>query len=246
MGSLYGREEIPAPKLTQWFGLFFGSGMTFHECEVLVFQHIPDHLRREEPTLRRSCWYDYRRLHPVQATHLFAHHYNLAYGRAALIAQGRGGGKMRGFKGGDFLQSREKLQFWRLRQTVDALGMPYDFFLNAAMDWYIAAGWVNIPRPCHINTNEEMAAHIVLKWEEWCNASMQWAADERYRVENWFGHDDQIAYEQFMIRQIGRRANPQFALHTALYQARSVRIETAIREFGTDVVQKAISLQLAK
>jgi hypothetical protein len=150
---------------------------------------------------------------------------------------------MRPFKGGeDFMVAKEKKALWMLRQTADQLGTRYDFFLRFAMNWKIAHNWHHAPRPSHINANEEMLAELVIAWEEECRNSLQICKDERYLAQNWFGHADQIAYEDFLIAQIKQRRHHQYSLSAALYTHGVLRIERALAEFPPGVVSQAIDL----
>ena len=123
--------------------------------------------------------------------------------------------------------------------------MRYDFFLSFSMSWYYRMvgknGKVYPPRPAHLLNNEELIADAMLAWEEQCDeVSMQFARDSYFRVSNYTGSKDQQAYERFIIGQIKARRMPQYALHNALYLYDAVRIEEAIRQFGSSIVSLAI------
>lgn len=224
----------------EWLGYFFGHDLTFIDAELLMYRHISDALIKKEAELMRTKWFDYRRMHPTKATYLLAHSYNKAYQDCMVVMRDRSGAFMRGFKGMDFLDSKEKLAFWRLRQTIDGLGIRYDFFLRHAMNWHIEAGWIRPPRPSHINANADMITDVMMAWEEECAARIQFAKDPRYKTYNYFGHMDQIAWEDWLIAQIKQRRHPQYALHAALYLEDTLRIERALQEFEHRVVSEAI------
>lgn len=223
-----------------WLGSFFGADLGFLNYEILTIQHIPRKELKEEPALMRTKWFDYRRLHPMQATYYLADCYNRAYGDFMAMCIDRDLKHMRGFKGKDFLNAREKLSFWRLRQLCDRLGIRYDFFMRHAMRWCFKNGWTRAPRPQHITSNEDLITDAMLAWEEECAAALQVARDPWFLVQNYAGHEDQRAHEQFVVAQIKTRRHPQYALNAALYVHDVLRIEEAIREFDLWRIHDAI------
>lgn len=227
-----------------WLGHYFGGALSLPHYEVLTIQHIPAKERKDEASLMRSKWFDYRRLHPMQATYYFVKCYNDAYRdftRMAIDAERAP--YARGIKGHDFLEAREKLAFWRLRRLCDQFGMPYHFFLSFAMRWLhkmVGDGKVYAPRPAMLGKNEELIADALLAWEEQCEVSLQIASDAYYRVSNFTGSDDQLAHEAFVIKQIQARRVKHYSLHAALYVYDVVRLEEALRQFPQQTVEQAI------
>lgn len=221
--------------------VYFGSKVSPDQCEILAIQHIDHKLLALEQRLYEFKWFDYRPLHPVQATYLFVHQYNRAYGD--FMGQNFDMGKryMAAFKGKDFMLAREKKSFWKLRQTVDELGIRYEFFMRKAMAWYTARGWRQAPRPQHVASNAEMIVEVTNAWAEECRAKVQFAASSRFTAAEFVGGTDQLAYETFLIDQIKLRPHPRFALHAALYVYDALRIETALRSFPETVVADAVT-----
>lgn len=228
------------PKYAEWFGYFYGHDLTFLHAELLAIKNIPDALLKKESELMRSKWFDYRRMHPTKATYLLAKEYDRAYRDMQIAIKDVGGEYMRGFKGLDFMNSRECKMFWKLRQAADVLGIRYDFFMRHAMNWCIANGHRQPPRPQHIYSNDELITEVRMKWEEEQAASIQHCKDDRYAVANFFGHVDQLAYEEFLIAQIKSRRHQHYALHNVLYEKKTLRIEEAIRNFDVGVIEMAM------
>lgn len=229
------------------FGQFFGADLSSEACDVLTIQHIPTKLRNEEPALFGRKWFDYRRLHPATATYLFAHHYGKAYGHMIRVTEDEARGRFtRGMKQQDYMESREKLSFWRLRQLVDLHGIRYEFFLREAMNWCIDRGWRQPPRPAHIYTNADMIVDVMNAWEEECRAKLQYPKDDHFQVENFVGAADQLAYEEWLLNRISTRRVPRFALHAAIYVEGVLRIEAAIERFGIEAVEAATDYCLSE
>jgi hypothetical protein len=239
---------------------YIGADHSFDLCEELALKHIPLKTRLLEPALFESKWYDYRQLHPTQATYLFLHHYSRAYGNYIRSCIDYKKGYTQAIKGSDLFfpkittgkgkhavshigdPHREHVPFWKLRQRADRMGVRYDFFCRAGMAHFDGEGWANfVPRPHHLD-DDVIGLEILDAWEMELRAKIQWAEKEFYRVENWTGHKDQLAYEAFIVKQIKRRSVPAFSLSTALYDTSAVRIETAMANFESDVIERAIAL----
>jgi hypothetical protein len=223
---------------------YFGSELDLAHAEILTIQNIDRKLIKPEAALFGRKWFDYRQLHPAQATYLMVHHFNRFYGEFVGKALNRDRRFIQAFKGKDFMLTRERLSFWRLRQKIDELGMRYDFFLRFAMDWYIARGWgkqaPNPPRPAHVSTNDELIVDASNAWVRECRAKIQYAASPRFHVTNWCAAVDQCAYEAFLIEQIKQRPHPHFSLASALYSVGHLRIEAAVEHFEAQQLADAI------
>lgn len=229
-----------------WAGNYYGSHFQPDHYEILTIQKVSRKEREGESALMDVKWYDYRLMHPMQATYYLVHLYRKAYRdfiRRSLDAARAP--YSQGIKERDFLDSREHMALWRLRRTIDQLGMPYDFFLAFAMKWLhkmIGDGKVYPPRPAMLGKNQELMGDALAAWEDLCNSSMQIARSPSFRVSN-FNHQasaHQRAHEAFIVAQLKKRHHPHFGLHAALYTYDVVSIETALQEFGAEVVQRAI------
>lgn len=221
---------------------YFGSDIDFQTAEVLAIAHIGRKILADEARLYRHKWFDYRMLHPTQATYLLVHHYNAAYGMFMATCKDMGKRGMPGFKGKDFLAGREKQSFWKLRQKIDELGIRYDFFCREAMNWCMASGWRQPPRPAHISSNADMIVHIQNLWAAECRAKIQFATSPRYCVEAFCGAPDQLAYEEHIIAAIMQKPHPKYALHAALYIHDALRIEAAIAKLPADAIDAALEM----
>src|SRR5690606_1370421 len=112
-----------------WTGGLFGDGLDLEHYEIMMMQYVPAKDRKIEAELMTTKWFDYRLMHPVQATYYFYRQYKDAYReyyRRAINYEAAA--FVKPTKQHDFLLSREAMSFWRLRQAVDALGIRYDFF----------------------------------------------------------------------------------------------------------------------
>lgn len=240
---------MQAPSLPPllWAGNFYGSRLNQDHYEILTIQHVAPKERAGELELMETKWFDYRLMHPMQATYYFVQCYRNAYRdfmRRSMNYEAAPYAKA--IKEADFLDSREKMAFWRLRRLVDKLGMRYDFFLHHAMSHMhkmIGNGKVYAPRPSHLGKDEILMERVVLEWDDLLAGSMQIAQSPAFRVSQ-FNHAfsaHQKAHERFVIGQIKRRQQPHYGLHAALYLYDVVRMETAIQEFEQHTVERAIN-----
>lgn len=230
----------------KWLGHFYGGNLGFLNYEIFTIQNFAAKETKIESELNRCKWFDYRRLHHLQATYYFVRCYTEAYKdyyRKSIDSEKAP--YMRCLKENDFLMAREKAAMYRLRQLVDLMGMRYDFFLRYTMDWHHKMvsdkGVVYPPRPGHLLRDEEMIADVGIAWEEHCKVSLQVASDPYFRVSNFNGCEDQLKHEAFVIEQVKNRKHQRFALSTAIYKHDAVRIEEALRQFDQSTVLAAIA-----
>lgn len=225
---------------------FFGAEVTFDQCEILAVQNIHPKLLKGEAALFKTKWFDYRPFHPTMATYMAVHYYNRAYGFFMASAMDHKKRFMAGFKGKDFMLSREKQSFWKMRQQIDQVGIRYDFFLMEAMKWCIENGWRQPPRPAMIATNADMIVHITNLWQHELRTRIQWAVADRYRASMFAGTPDQLAYEEHIVSNIAKKAHPKYALSSALYTYDALRIEEAIRNFPCEAISEAMTISCEK
>lgn len=228
-----------------WLGNFHGSQLGFLNYEVLTVQHIPHKDLLAETELMGVKWFDYRQLHHMQATYYFMKCYTTAYrGFCKKAVNAETSPYVRCVKGNDFLDAREKLSFWRLRQLCDRMGMRYDFFLTFSMNWFYkmvgADGKIYPPRPAHLLRNEDLIAEAMIAWEEQCVTSLQIAKNPYYRVSNFVGSKNQLLHEAFVIEQIKLRRHSKYSLHAAIYLYDVLRVEEALRHFELSEVNGAM------
>ncbi len=225
------------PKLQ---GGFYGSELDAAQADIATVQHIQPKLLKNEAELMRKKWFDYRRMHPAVATYMFVSEYVKAFKRMTAEAFDVDRAQyVKGMKEVDFMDSRERNTFWKLRQKADECGVRYDFFMRTAMRWCLSNGWNQPPRPSQIYANDDMIVAILDAWELECRAKLQYPEDPHFRTENWTGSVDQVAYEEWLIERIKSKRNPAFSLNAAIYEMGVLRIEAALQHFPTATVEAA-------
>lgn len=217
---------------------FYGSDLGLVEYERIA-QNISDKVLKIEDSLFNSKWFDYRPYHYVAATYLFAHKYDLAFKYFNKTSVGLHVSHNKGFVGKDIMAHREKLSFWKCRQIADQMGIQYSFFLRAAMRFAMANGWKRAPRPCQIYKNSEMLVFVANEWDVINRAVIRYPKSSMYNVDEWNEHPAQIAFEKYIVEQIKLRRYPKFALATALYDKRCLRVDVARKLFQESIIKDA-------
>lgn len=217
---------------------------TMDQCEALSLARIPLETRQQEAELWTSCWYDYRHLHPVQRTYLWTHEYVKAiqdvYRKTRDHARAD---KVHPFRGQDIFKTAEWLGAYKARQQLDRYGIRYDFALRFAMNRYEGRGWKVFPRPNQLCA-EELAEDTHDAWKTECKAKLQIAEHDFYQSVQFVGHPDQIAYRDWLNKQIKTRAMVGWTLATPIAQG-IYSTEESAAIFGPDATRQAAKLAAA-
>lgn len=177
-----------------------------------------------------TCWFDYRRLHPVKALLYFRHVFSEANGH--YLESGIDV-EMRFNKGlkGDPLVHREIRQLWYLMLEADRRCIPYKFWLYGMFDWFARSGWTRPPRPAHLLSNKDAQEHAQLRWAAAIEEVTHASEDPWFRSGNFEGHQYQLDHEQWIVDSIRKRNNRDIAISSAIYDLQALRIERAAIEF---------------
>jgi len=236
---------------------------------------VPSRYQREEATLYRTKWFDYRFMHPAQATLVYARHYETIYRRTFKINIDRATSEyIRIIRDGSLLNpprpahegasarviaaaskaATAKLSFitgmWRGRQFADAMGMPYDIYIDGALHHRLRY-WRQsyLPRPTqlyHENKGEDdmKQAYFVTAMEKWWNAKQQatllYSRHDEYQVDQYVGTRDQNDHHEWLIGQIQLRQNPAPLLGRLMVEG-FLPFEKIKTRFEPDVVNRVES-----
>lgn len=222
------------------FGDYFGHELTALECERLALERIDGKHLAKETKLFESKWFDYRRMHPTQATYLFAFFFDAAH--KALIRE-RVDFRIENwtsFKGKDFLKIKptEYHGFWKARQKADELGLPYDFYCNAAIRWADKSLWRRLPRPTQVYS-EKIIESITSQWRVLCEAKIPLPLDGYYSAAAYRGEDEQQRFQRWLCERIDARPNSEMALASHLQLEPWLVREIAEDFFGSAMVARA-------
>lgn len=224
--------EIPAAPT--WLGPFKGFEHSFLDCEVLGLENMDGLWLADGWRARGTCWFDYRRLHPVKAFLFFASVFSKTYSRYMEENIDMELRYSTGLKGSP-LSHRERRQLWYLMIEADKRGIPYHVWLSGLFDWFARAGWVHPPRPSHMLANQEAHEHAALRWAAATEGITHVARDPWFLVDAFIGHPAQVDHEQWVVDSIRQRNNRDIAISSAIYDLRALRIERAMVEFPEQV-----------
>ena len=148
--------------------LIFGLNLSVAEHEQLMDEFIDQKWHKEEQELFKTKWFDYRKMHPVRATYVFAAYYKLAYNKMMQRRKDVNNGSV-GVRGklGDVFTETDKATrqgFWKARQNADRHGIPYGFYVRAAMRWADRRNQKYLLRPMHLY-GEEITEYLIELWQ---------------------------------------------------------------------------------
>lgn len=217
---------------------YFGDNLTPDAYELIALRQISFALRDRESGLFAKKWFDCRHMAPAQATYLFAHEYQQAVRR--LYASTRDvvtAAEKRAFEPDDIFKSSEATAMWRARQAFDALGCRYAWGLDFALKRSIDRGWHYFPRPNQLYA-QDLLLDLRDAWVKHCVDIFEPVKGERFRIENFHDHPDQVALQTWLADQVKRRPRPQMLL-SRLFKERLLSEALALKVFGEEVVQQA-------
>jgi hypothetical protein len=155
-----------------------------------------------ETALYRGKWFDYRFMNPVQATYLYAHEFVKAYKQAFSVNIDTATAQFvkpldveRMFVEPEQKQDETEKAFrkrvashkmrttgiWRGRMVADAMGMPYEVYLELAFHWTLRY-WQqrHLPRPQQLYS-DLVVERATIAWEERQQAEFYYSALPQYK-----------------------------------------------------------------
>lgn len=238
----------------------FGTDLSWDRYDELMLDYFVKRLRirltnprfmsaekfdgeiRLEVDLFRKKWFDYRFLHPVAATYLYAHHYERAYRNAFGRNIDRNAAEhIKVLKHEDLFQCKQEFitSIWRGRQIVDAIGAPYDFAIESGirntLRWWKQR---HLPRPGQI-FNDWVCETIVAEWEERKKAATPYSDHLEYRTQNYVGSRDQNDHHEHLLELADLRGNPE-PLLSRFYENELLPIEKIEARFGAATAERIL------
>jgi len=233
-----------------------GSEWSLLECDALALKFIPINLLQEEAELNETKFWDYRFMHPTQATQHYAECYAAALKRAVSRRTDLWVGlMMKGLKKPVIfeLPARAITGFWRGRQMADRIGCPYDFYCEHAMQFADKARMTFLPSSSQMYTRTvperlkglpSLVEYIVERWVARTSHSSFYATDDAYLAENYVEGQEQIRYLNYLFSKIKGSSYPEGVLATILEkgQVSHEQILFAFPQSGKDLLRRAVSL----
>lgn len=186
------------------------------EEDRLIDKYIDKKYWAIEASLYKSKWFDYRFLSPVKATRLYARVYQAEYKNMyRRYFDSHAAAYVKAIKYPDiFDYAREKKAnksvltgLWRGRQFADALGMPYQTFIENAFDLTLRH-WPHSFKPLPTNLYAEFVIEkMVDLWAEIQLTDDFVAEDERYTNAWYIGTREQNDHHEWLFARADRMGN---------------------------------------
>jgi hypothetical protein len=194
-----------------------------------------------ERELHTRKWFDYRFMSPKEATNVFRAEYQKVYRRkyASNIDTEKSLNKYGVRAGIPETHKAEFTSFWRVRQSADLLGMPYDVFLEAAFEDLLRGRFQRIP---YINQlmgkyQARIAVAATDRWEEQCQSRLMYSLLPHYKQESFHGLAAQIAHQDWVLAQLKSRSDS--TIGRACFTLRILPEERVRLQFGDERLENA-------
>jgi hypothetical protein len=187
----------------------FGLDTTRDDAARIMNKFIRNDWVAIEAALYRGKWFDYRFLNPVQATYLYANEYIKSFRvHFSKNVDSRAGEDIHPIKLESLFElpdipngvsdkvadelrkkvTRKKMivsGIWRGRQVADAMGMPYNIYLDRAFYWTLRF-WKqrHLPRPQQLYS-DLVTDRATIEWETRCKDEFFYSDLPQYKNEAW-------------------------------------------------------------
>jgi len=138
--------------------VFTGGNASHKVYSGQVVKYIRPSLAKKESGLYNTKWWDYRfrnndsgsfsPMHPMEATHLFAHHFIIESKRAHSERIDKNSSNFKvPITDGSLLRAKKGVvvSAWKGRQAADTLGVPYSYWCSQAMRYSDIFNWQTLP-----------------------------------------------------------------------------------------------------
>lgn len=220
------------------------------EDDIVAWEFIQDRKTLAfEADLMALKWFDYRHMTPLQATRLYIQAYTDAYSRfvrevqdielARVISPTNIDSIFRKLalgSGPKFTNGKSQLKSaWHGRQVADLLGVPYDVYVNKAMELRLRY-WnrAQLPQMRHLY-GEMIIDRMPGEWFELQGASLYLSDHPAYLVQNYCGTQAQNDYHEWLFRQAEMRPDKPAIMarfiNDDLISYEKVRARTTVDDF---------------
>lgn len=206
-------------------------------------QHIHDVFRatqiltredlRCERAVQNTKWFDYRFIAAVDATRLFADAYLTAFQAKWRKYRDRDEGDRKRPLKPLFTDRSEFTSLWRARLIADGLGIPYQFFINQAIEATVGRKCRKFPRPNQLSHKFNLP-RILAAWEQHRGTRATYSHAPEYRSENYCALPEQLAHQQWVIDQLKLVGASDHRIGTAVYVDRVLLEDFARGVFGEE------------
>jgi hypothetical protein len=165
----------------------FGVDISAMQADRLANRFIRRDWIAIERQLITGKWFEYRFLNPVAATYLFAHEFKKAYREAySRNVDTAVSAFITPLPANLFDAKRVTISgVWRARQVADAMGMPYDIYLQRAFFWTLRY-WqrTHLPRPAQLYS-DRVIERVAADWEESQSTRLYYSIKPPFKAVNY-------------------------------------------------------------
>lgn len=219
--------------------VYEGSDRKRGSAELITLSKIPADLREKESGLFQKKWFDYRTMHPLQATAYFAYVYEESVRQHYRETQDFEDAKKLRIFPGDPVLGKELIALTTARQAFDSLGVRYEWAIPWVLRRMGERGWRTAPRPNQLY-GEELLLDLKDAWDQECKASLQYPRRAKAEIVEQ-PTMVQAAYQGWLLQEVRKRAVPQMEwmiLHGLL--SRRLVTKAAVESvFGEGIMHKA-------
>lgn len=197
---------------------------------------------RDELPLFNVKWFDYRTLHPFDATVLFCEAYKRAYSQI-MRSHGRVDYVTAEFRTGlkrvPYTEQGTgvRTSLWKARQAADRQGVEYDYFCQTILSIAASREWGELPRPQHL-WQEDLLEIFAEKLVNRSMTRLMGSENPWFSKENYSGHPVQIAHREHILHQLDKRvANRTLAIWSAVVAHRWLDEQTARNHFPEETAR---------
>lgn len=227
---------------------FMSHDLSTEHMDSLAYRRINKKWMDFERGLFKSKWFDYRFLHPVESTMLYMESFGAIYRRFyAQTMDSKAAEHISVPRGNDFLEDSDKnnsriLGCWRGRQIADALGMPYDIYINLAMEKRLRY-WQKkrLPRP-HQLYSEIIVEKMPELWKERQMIKLHYSALHNYRNESYNDYNWQNDHHEWLFHQANMRGDQALFL-AGFIKGKLLPVEKVKSRVGVEVFEKILAHQ---
>lgn len=229
---------------------YYGDDLTAQEYDRIALDRLTRKFTKEEARLQSECWFDYRFMHPVKRTYLFAAYYSAAFKREYEKRIDADSSLAKGYSRPDPLDNRpsrgktRKLvtptYFWQARRMADELRIPYDFYINTGMRFVLDSlrtAETAVGRGAGGNKGkllispgnlyqDRVVEHVAEKWDEHQRSFIRKAEDQFYVFTEAPHHPYRREHEAYLLRAASKLGSSEFAVQNYLDQG-LIRLEAA-------------------
>ncbi|WP_273584417.1 hypothetical protein [Xenorhabdus sp. PR6a] len=218
----------------------FMLSWTAQDKDQWVVDNVGLSRANKELALFDSKWFDYRHLHSMDATILFAEAYKREYSQI-MLRHGREDFRKAPFKTGlkrcPFINlSKSNItSLWKARQKADELGVEYGYFIMSMLSIAAKREWGELPRPQHL-WQDDLLEIFTEKNEKRKGTRLNGSELDYFKKTNYLGDEIQDAHRKYVMGQIAdaRPDKRHFLIFSAVFTLEYIDQQIFVDQFPNE------------